>query len=130
MSRVRAKDTGPEIVVRRLLHGMGYRFRLHRRDLPGTPDIVLPGRKAVVQVHGCFWHQHEGCPKAAPPASRRDFWLPKLARNRARDQDVEADLAALGWATTIVWECELRRLEEVRRRLRAFLGEPGAHGAA
>lgn len=121
MARVRGKDTGPEVAVRRLLHGMGYRFRLHRRDLPGTPDIVLPGRRAVVQVHGCFWHQHEGCPRARPPATRRDFWLPKLARNKDRDREAEARLRDLGWRTLVVWECELRDRETLRSRLLSSL---------
>lgn len=118
----RGKDTKPEVAVRRMLHAMGYRFRLHRRDLPGTPDIVLPGRRKVVQVHGCFWHQHEGCSRATLPATRRDFWLPKLARNRQRDATAEAGLRALGWEVATVWECELRDLEGLGARLQRFLG--------
>jgi DNA mismatch endonuclease (patch repair protein) len=109
------------MVVRKLLHAMGYRFRLHRRDLPGTPDIVLPGRRKIVQVHGCFWHQHEGCKRASLPATRRDFWLPKLARNKERDRLTEAELCAVGWAVTTVWECELRDLDSLMHRLRRFL---------
>lgn len=122
----KAKDTKPEIAVRRMLHAMGYRFRLHRRDLPGTPDIVFPGRRKAIQVHGCFWHQHEGCRRATLPATRTDVWLPKLARNRRRDAEAEARLRALGWEIATVWECELRDLEGLGARLRNFLG--AAHG--
>lgn len=118
----KGKDTKPELAVRRLIHAMGYRFRLHRRDLPGSPDIVLPGRRKVVQVHGCFWHQHDGCRRATLPLSRRDYWLPKLARNKERDVRAEQALVDLGWKTTTVWECELAKPEAVARRLRAFLG--------
>ena len=118
----KAKDTKPELAVRGMLHAMGYRFRLHRRDLPGRPDIVLPGRRKVVQVHGCFWHQHEGCRRATLPHSRREYWLPKLARNKERDAHAELALAELGWRMTTVWECELARPDNLARRLRAFLG--------
>lgn len=118
-----AKNTKPELAVRRLLHAMGYRFRLHRRDLPGTPDIVFPGRRKVVHVHGCFWHQHDGCHRASLPATRRDYWLPKLARNKERDGQVELALALLGWETAVVWECELAGPASLAVRLRAFLNE-------
>jgi len=117
----KAKHTKPEVAVRKILHAMGYRFRLHRRDLPGTPDIVLPGRCKIIQVHGCFWHQHEGCRRASLPATRRDFWLPKLARNKERDSAAEAELRALGWNVTTVWECELGDLDNLKRGLRRFL---------
>ncbi len=117
----RGKDTKPEIAVRRLLHAMGYRFRLHRRDLPGTPDIVFPSRHKVIQVHGCFWHQHEGCRRATLPATRRDFWLPKLARNKERDKESETRLRALGWEVETVWECQLRDGDALQTRLRLFL---------
>jgi DNA mismatch endonuclease (patch repair protein) len=85
MASIRSKDTGPQLLVRRLLHGMGYRFRLHRRDLPGTPDLVLPGRRKAIFVHGCFWHGHEGCRLATSPATRREFWEAKISANRRRD---------------------------------------------
>ena len=117
----KGKNTKPETVVRRMLHAMGYRFRLHRRDLPGTPDIVFPRRRKVVQVHGCFWHQHEGCRRATLPATRTEFWLPKLALNKRRDAETEARLCALGWDVATVWECELRDLGELEGRLRNFL---------
>ncbi len=108
MARIRGKDTKPEIAVRRFLHAMGYRFRLHRRDLPGTPDIVLPGRRQVILVHGCFWHGHEGCRYAVMPKTRPDFWRAKIEANRARDGLALAALVASGWDVWTVWECEVR----------------------
>lgn len=117
----KGKDTTPELTVRRMLHAMGYRFRLHRRDLPGTPDIVLPGRRKVIQVHGCFWHQHEGCSRATLPVTRRDFWLPKLRRNKERDSAAEVALRSVGWDVTTIWECELKDREKLRSRLKAFV---------
>ena len=122
MRRVRKVDTKPEIVVRRLAHRMGYRFRLHRRDLPGTPDIVFPSRRQVIQVHGCFWHQHEGCRLASMPRSRLDYWGPKLARNVKRDAEKTKALHEAGWQQMIVWECETRDEDALRERLSAFLG--------
>lgn len=103
MSRVRSKDTRPELLVRSMLHAAGYRFRLHKRDLPGTPDIVLPKYKAVVEVRGCFWHGHPGCGRT--PKSNLEFWEPKLRRNRARDLENERLLHDLGWRTLVIWEC-------------------------
>lgn len=125
----KAKDTSPELAVRRLLHALGYRFRLHRQALPGTPDIVLPGRRKVIQVHGCFWHQHEGCRHGSVPATRQDYWIPKLARNKERDRQVEQKLAELGWTATTIWECELRNLPALAARIGAFLGPPGRGSA-
>ena len=131
MRRIKKRDTGPEIRVRRVAHGLGYRFRLHRGDLPGSPDIVFPGRRKAVLVHGCFWHQHEGCRLKRQPKSRLDYWLPKLARNVERDEIVRAELARLGWQTLVIWECETRDPELIERRLQTFLGparDPsGAH---
>ena len=106
MSRVRAGETKPEMMVRRALHRLGYRYVLHDRRLPGAPDLVFPSRRKIIFVHGCFWHQHHGCKKAAPPSSRIDFWLPKLAANRARDRAVSQRLRREGWDVAIVWECE------------------------
>lgn len=120
----RAKDTKPEVAVRRLLHRLGYRFRLHDRSLPGTPDLVFSRRKAVVQVHGCFWHQHPGCRHATKPQARADYWGPKLARNAVRDRANAAKLEALGWRLAVVWECELRDMEALTQRLARFLGPP------
>lgn len=98
MSRVRSRDTKPELVVRRLVHSLGYRYRLHRRSLPGRPDLVFPGRRKVIFVHGCFWHRHAGCHSGTRvPKSRLDFWLPKLESNRERDRVNQAALAELGW---------------------------------
>lgn len=121
MKGIKKKDTAPEKLVRRLLHGMGYRFRLHRSDLPGTPDITLPGRRAVVFVHGCFWHQHSGCPKGRVPTTRPEYWEPKLRRNVERDEQAVTRLRDLRWTVIVVWECELTDLNGVRARLIAAL---------
>ena len=120
MRAVRSRDTGPEWVVRRLLHGLGYRYRLHRRDLPGSPDLVFPARRKAIFVHGCFWHAH-GCRGGRPPKSRPDYWLPKLERNRARDAEKRALLEALGWRILVVWQCETRDVGALSANLRAFL---------
>lgn len=117
MSRIRGRDTSPEIAVRSLLHQLGYRFRLHRRNLPGTPDIVLPKYKAVVLVHGCFWHRHEGCHYAYTPKSRIEFWQEKFRRNVERDRRQLEALRELGWKVITVWECELREPDKVAQRL-------------
>lgn len=121
MSRIRGKDTGPELVVRRLAHRLGFRFRLHRRDLPGCPDLVFPRLRKAVFVHGCFWHQHTGCRRAHVPQSRVEYWLPKLARNTARDTAAQASLVALGWDVLVIWECEVKDLEKLAQQLRLFL---------
>lgn len=119
MSRIRGANTKPEIVVRSLLHRMGFRFRLHRRDLPGSPDIVLPRHATVVFVHGCFWHRHARCKGATTPKSRVDFWQAKFAKNVERDKRNRRDLRRLGWKVVVVWECDLKkpvRLEATLRR--------------
>lgn len=121
MASIGGKNTRPELLVRRLLHSMGYRFRLHRRDLPGTPDIVLPGRRKVIFVHGCFWHGHPGCRFATRPATRQEFWAEKIDRNQRRDRVAVARLRRLGWSVAIVWECSLRRPEHLTARLHRFL---------
>ena len=108
MSGIRGKHTKPEIAVRRALFARGYRFRLHRRDLPGAPDIVLPGRRVAIFVHGCFWHMHAGCRFAKMPATREDFWRLKLEGNARRDRRDEAVLADQGWRVLVVWECATR----------------------
>lgn len=124
MSRIRGKNTTPELVVRRLLHSMGYRFRLHRRDLPGTPDIVLPKYRAVILVNGCFFHSHQGCRLAYVPKTRTAFWLTKFARTIERDRVVEASLRAAGWTPVVVWECETERPAELALRLRSIFSDP------
>ena len=121
MSRVRSRGTGPERSLRRLLTDMGYRYRLHYSLLAGKPDIAFPGRRKVIWVHGCFWHRHQGCPRAALPKSRQGFWLPKLEGNRRRDRAVEEEAQRLGWGTLVVWECELREADRLTERLRWFL---------
>ncbi len=118
MRHVAGKDTKPERVVRSLLHRQGFRFRLHRKDLPGKPDIVLPKWGAVVFVHGCFWHRHPHCKRATMPADNADYWRAKFARNKARDKANVKKLEKLGWRVIIVWECELKRLDELGERLR------------
>lgn len=110
----KSKDTKPEILVRKLLHALGYRFRLCRKDLPGKPDIVLPKYRTVIFVHGCFWHQHAGCKAASRPSTNVEFWEKKFARNRERDARVEAELAALGWRVIVIWECEVKRVLTTR----------------
>ena len=124
MGRVKAKNTKPEMIVRQLLHGMGYRYRLHRRDLPGRPDVCFPSRRLVIFVHGCFWHRHDEvhCPLTRLPKTRVDFWKPKLEANRLRDMQQQAALAALGWSILVVWECELGDKEHLKNILRTFLG--------
>ncbi|MEO5933496.1 MAG: DNA mismatch endonuclease Vsr [Duganella sp.] len=121
MSRVRGKNTRPELVVRKLVFAAGYRYRLHVRSLPGSPDLVFPGRKKVVFVHGCFWHRHENCKLARMPKSRVEFWGEKLNGNKLRDERAQGALAELGWKVLTVWECELGDLGKLEERLREFL---------
>lgn len=124
MGRIRGKDTAPEMVVRSLLHRMGYRFRLHGRGLPGRPDIVLPKYRTVVFVHGCFWHRHRGCKNCTTPTNNRQFWVKKLEGNVARDSMKARALRGLGWRVVVVWECETERagaIARLERRLLKFL---------
>ncbi len=123
MGRVRGRDTKPEMVVRRLIHGIGYRYRLQARDLPGRPDIVFRKCKKAIFVHGCFWHRHPdpACKLARLPKTRLDFWLPKLEGNRRRDIANVERLEALGWQVLLVWECELRDREQLKNVLRRFI---------
>jgi DNA mismatch endonuclease, patch repair protein len=120
MGRVRQKNTKPEIVVRSLAHSLGYRFRLHRRDLPGRPDLVFPKLKKVVFVHGCFWHRH-GCSKATSPKSNSAYWQSKFAENVERDKRAIAELLSLGWEPMVVWECETRDIDALSESLSIFL---------
>ena len=120
MSKVKSKDTGPEMVVRRMLHGLGYRYRLHRRELPGSPDLVFPGRRKVIFVHGCFWHGH-GCKIGKLPKSKTDYWKPKILANRKRDARNLASLKKVGWSTLVVWQCDLKKMDRTEKKLVEFL---------
>jgi DNA mismatch endonuclease (patch repair protein) len=120
MRRIRKTNTGPERKVRQLLTGLGARYRLNVRSLPGTPDIVLRKEQKVIFVHGCFWHQHDGCRLSKQPSVRPEYWLPKLKRNRQRDREALKALQTLGWATLVVWECELENGSRVRKKLQRF----------
>jgi len=128
MSNIRGKDTKPEMIVRRLTHAMGYRYRIHRTDLPGKPDLVFPGRRKVIFVHGCFWHRHEdpACAKARLPKSNQDYWLPKLERNMVRDADHLTMLQLMGWDVLVLWECEIEKDTGIAERIRQFLDPPPA----
>lgn len=123
MSGIRGKNTQPEMLVRRLLHAMGYRYRLHARELPGKPDIVFRKRRIAIFVHGCFWHRHPDpeCRLARMPKSRMDFWEPKLEGNRARDEANVATLETMGWKVFLAWECQLRDREQLGNTLRRFI---------
>lgn len=121
MSLVKGKNTKPELRVRRIVHGLGFRYRLHRRNLPGKPDLVFPGRRKVIFVHGCFWHRHPGCKLARLPKSRTDFWEPKLEQNRDRDLENQRVLTERGWDVLVVWECELAEEKALKARLKDFL---------
>lgn len=122
MSTVGRRDTKPEMLVRQLLHSMNYRYRLHRKDLPGRPDIVFGRRRKAIFVHGCFWHRHPGCSKASSSKTRADFWARKFNRNVERDQQVERRLTDMGWQSLVIWECETRTPDALPLKLRTFLG--------
>ena len=117
MRRVRAAGTSPERKIRSLLHSLGFRFRLYRKDLPGTPDIVFPKYRAVLFVHGCFWHRHKDCPRASTPSSNQDYWLPKFQRTIKRDRRNQDELHRRGWNVIVAWECELKSMEALGARL-------------
>lgn len=127
MSKIRSKDTLPEMLVRRLTHGMGYRYRLHVRALPGCPDLVFPARKKVIFVHGCFWHRHSGCSNAVMPKTRRDLWREKFTANKLRDKRNLQKLKSAGWSYLVLWECELGNTEELTTRIHDFLEENQSH---
>ena len=123
MRAVRGADTTPELAVRRLAHSMGFRFRLHWKDLPGKPDLTFPRLRKVIFVHGCFWHGHD-CPRGARvPVQNRDYWTRKVARNMERDRSAQSALQRLGWKSLVVWECEIKDQNRLRRALRRFLGK-------
>ena len=127
MRRVKGRNTSPELAVRKALTRLGARYRLHRKDLPGKPDIVLPGRRLALFVHGCFWHGHDCARGARVPKQNRDYWVAKVARNRARDAANREALAALGWRVETVWECELKDRSALEARARNWLASPGPH---
>jgi DNA mismatch endonuclease (patch repair protein) len=121
MSAVHSKDTNPEIIVRKLVHAMGYRYRLHSKGLPGKPDLVFSGKRKVIFVHGCFWHRHMRCPKASTPKTRVDFWQEKFDANVARDKRTELALKKEGWSVLTVWQCELKDIQRLAKRFTDFL---------
>lgn len=121
MRAVRGRDTKPELCVRKLANSLGYRFRLHRRDLPGNPDLVFVSRRKVIFVHGCFWHQHDGCKRATLPQTHAAFWRKKLKGNAVRDAEIAGRLNREGWGVLTVWECEVRDTDALKARLSAFL---------
>ena len=123
MRAVRRANTTPEMRVRQAAHALGFRFRLHRRDLPGTPDLVFPKLRTAVFVHGCFWHRHSSCAKASTPRTRAAFWLEKFDTNVARDKRVTLKLRALGWRVCVVWECDAAQPERLKRRLHKIFGD-------
>ena len=125
MSRIRSKDTRPEMLVRRLVHGMGYRYRLHAKELPGRPDLVFRPRRKAIFVHGCFWHRHEGCPANRMPNTRREFWRRKLNGNVQRDLRNREMLEREGWRVLIIWECETKDLDRIASAVTRFLGPSG-----
>lgn len=125
MQAVKSKNTAPELIVRRLAHSMGYRFRLHRKDLPGKPDLVFPGMRKAIFVHGCFWHGHDCSRGARTPKTNRGYWTKKIQRNRERDHAARTALAHSGWKVAVFWECELGDHKQLRRRIGHFLAKAG-----
>jgi DNA mismatch endonuclease (patch repair protein) len=125
MRQIRSRNTKPELLVRSITHRMGYRFRLHDKGLPGKPDLVFPGRKKVIFVNGCFWHRHQ-CPVGQKiPRSNEDYWIPKLKRNRERDEIILLNLKELGWTTLVLWECELKNIDIIKSKIKQFLDNSG-----
>lgn len=121
MQAVKSKDTAPELMVRRLVHSMGYRFRLHRKDLPGKPDVTFPRRHKTLFIHGCFWHGHNCARGARVPMQNRAYWTKKVARNQERDKTAQASLHTLGWRVLVLWECELKDIRRVGSKVKNFL---------
>ena len=117
MSAIKSKNTKPEIKVRKILHSMGYRFRLHSKNLPGSPDIVLPKYKTVIFVHGCFWHRHENCKYASTPKTRKEFWNKKFTENKKRDSEIQEKIKILDWRSVVIWECETKNIENLRDKI-------------
>ena len=123
MGLVKCKDTKPELITRKLVYSMGYRYRLHGSKIPGKPDLVFAGRKKVIFIHGCFWHRHRGCPNCRLPKTRLDFWKPKLEENRKRDLANQRKLRKTGWEYLIIWECELKDTDLLSERIKAFMDQ-------
>jgi DNA mismatch endonuclease, patch repair protein len=123
MSRVRGTNTRPELIIRTVLHRNGFRFRLHRKDLPGSPDIVFPSLRKIIFVHGCYWHRHSGCKRTTTPKTNVEFWLDKFQTNIARDRQTLAQLSLLGWDCAVVWECQTDNITNLTARLLRFLGK-------
>jgi DNA mismatch endonuclease (patch repair protein) len=121
MSRIRSKDMAPEMIVRRIVYGMGYRYRLHRKDLPGKPDLVFPCKRKIIFVHGCFWHQHIGCNDGHMPKSNIAYWSPKFERNIQRDKKTVEELTKMGWCVLVIWECETANRDTLLIKLSQFL---------
>jgi len=120
MRRIRSKDTNPELIIRRLVFKMGYRYRLHGKNLPGKPDLVFARRKKVIFIHGCFWHQHKNCIDSHIPKTNRDYWKPKLERNRMRDAENQSRLKKIGWSFLIIWECQIKNSLGLSRKIKRF----------
>lgn len=128
MSLIRGKNTGVELTVRSLIHRLGFRYRLHEKDLPGKPDLVFQSKRKVIFIHGCFWHRHERCPLARLPKSKLKFWVPKLEGNKLRDQANQQRLRKEGWRVLLIWECQINERERLARRVKTFLSKPrGGH---
>ena len=123
MGRVKGRDTKPELLVRSMIHRMGFRFRLHRRDLPGNPDIVLPRHQKLIMVHGCFWHGHKKCSRARRPTTNISFWNKKLDENVKRDRRDQRRLRAMGWLVLVIWQCEMKMPEQLYGKLEGFLND-------
>jgi DNA mismatch endonuclease, patch repair protein len=123
MSKVGGKNTKPELIIRSLLHRMGYRFRIHCTDLPGNPDISLPRHKKIIFVHGCFWHGHIECPRAKRPSTNQEFWQKKLDKNIERDRQNIAKLEAFGWTVLVIWQCEVKDLPKLEQKIESFIGK-------
>ncbi len=121
MRRIRSKDTSIEMTIRRLVHGMGYRYRLHAKDLPGSPDLVFRGRRKIILVHGCFWHRHRKCPLSTTPKTRIDFWKEKFEKNISRDRRNLRELKKLGWSVLVVWQCEIKDKDKLEKKIRLFI---------
>jgi len=125
MARIKSENTKPEILVRKIVHSLGYRFRLHKKTLPGKPDLVFPRHQKVIFVHGCFWHGHAGCLRSALPSTRKEFWRTKILGNVARDIRVRRSLIRQGWRVLVVWQCQTKNLDRLRKRLEQFLRGTG-----